>query len=150
MSKAPCSGPARSFASYCRPLHVTFLLALLFTSCSRHDSDVLKHAFCLDALRATGALVNVITGHATFGHPTRVPEVLSRLNQELERLGAAATNGQRAFVSDVSLAMDELTLAKSWTDPRDPHLISARIEVANLGESLRVLPHEICPGQEDA
>jgi hypothetical protein len=61
------------------------------------------------------------------------------------RLGTAATEGHKAFVSSVNLAMEELRLAKSWTDPRDPHLISAMIELAQLGQTLRLSPQEICP-----
>jgi hypothetical protein len=132
------------------PLHVSlcFLLviAVFLTSCTQYDPALSwKRAFCRDALRTTGAFLDVITGHATFGHPTELPQLVGRLNQEIEHLGTAATEGHKAFVSSVNLAMEELSLAKSWTHPRDPHLISARIELAQLGESLRLSPHEICP-----
>jgi hypothetical protein len=74
------------------PLHLTLrfllVLALLLTSCTRYDPALSwKRAFCRDALRTTGAFLDVITGHATFGHPTELPQLVGRLNQEIARLG---------------------------------------------------------------
>lgn len=146
MSDGSDSGPLPGLARVSRFLFFFLLLATLLTTCTRHDpASSWKRAFCLDTLRTTGAFLDVISGHATFGHPTELPQLVRRLNEDMERLGTAAGELHRDVVSTVNLAFGELSLARSWTDPRDPHLISVKVELAQLGQSFRLSPQEICP-----